>query len=68
MLKKLKHVLNTYSDKELEGMELWVNSNDTINEIIIDDYSINLISKDMYVDVRPEEYMDCIQEKYKNEK
>lgn len=45
MLKQLKEVLNSYSDKELEDMELWVNSNDTVNKFVVDDNgSIDLIT------------------------
>jgi hypothetical protein len=36
MLTKLKHILNTYTDKELEDMELWVNSDFQINRIMIE--------------------------------
>ena len=46
MLTKLKHILNTYTDKELEDMELWVNSNFQINRIMIDEDSINLFQED----------------------
>lgn len=45
MLKQLKEVLNSYSDKELEDIELWVNSNDTVNKFVVDDNgSIDLIT------------------------
>lgn len=45
MLKQLKEVLNSYTDKELEDMELWVNSNDTVNKFVVDDNgSIDLIT------------------------
>lgn len=46
MLKRLKKILNTYTDEELEDMDLWINSNNCINAIIIDDNSINLITDD----------------------
>lgn len=45
MLTKLKHILNTYTDKELEDMELWVNSDFQINRIMIDEDSINLFQE-----------------------
>lgn len=51
MLNKLKDILNTYSDEELKDMELWVNSNDKVEEIIVDDYSINLIEKHLRIDL-----------------
>lgn len=46
MLKRLKKILNTYTDEELEDMDLWINSNNCINAIIVDDNSINLITDD----------------------
>ena len=54
MIKKLKDILNTYSDEELKEMELWVNSNGTVENIIIDDYSINLIEDNLRVDLKEE--------------
>ena len=44
MLVKLKHILSTYADSELEEMDFWVNSSDNISAIIIDDGSIDLIT------------------------
>ena len=44
MLNRLKKILNTYTDKELEGMDLWINSNEYVDTIIIDDVNINLIT------------------------
>ena len=44
MLNRLKKILNTYTDKELEAMDLWVNSNEYVDTIIIDDVNINLIT------------------------
>lgn len=52
MLKRLRDILNTYSDEELNNMELWVNSNGIVANIIIDDYSINLIEKDLIIDLK----------------
>ena len=49
MLKKLKDILNTYSDEELESMELYVNSECLAYTIIIDPYSIDLVSADYKV-------------------
>lgn len=54
MIKKLKDILNTYSDEELKEMELWVNSNGEVENIIIDDYSINLIENNLRVDLKEE--------------
>lgn len=52
MLKKLRDILNTYTDEELKDMELWINSNGTVENIIIDDYSINLITDDLMIDLK----------------
>lgn len=42
MLNKLKNILNSYEN--FDDMELWVNSEDIIEAIIVDDYNINLIT------------------------
>lgn len=56
MLKQLKEVLNSYSDKELEDIELWVNSNDTVNKFVVDDNeSIDLITTHFIYKVIEEE-------------
>lgn len=44
MLKKLKDILNTYTDDELEELELWFDSTVEIKEICIDALSIDLKS------------------------
>ena len=44
MIKKLKDILNTYTDEELEDMILWINSSDALSNIIIDETNIDLIS------------------------
>ena len=54
MLKKLKDILNTYNNTELEDMDLWVNSSWQINKIIIDDHSINLVIDDLRIDLKEE--------------
>ena len=41
MLLRLKKVLNTYTDEELKRMELWINAEDVVSQIHIDDYSID---------------------------
>lgn len=37
MLKRLKYILNSYTDKELESMSLWVNSQEMIEDILIEE-------------------------------
>ena len=44
MLKKLKAVLNAYTDEELEEMNLWVNSTECAVAILADDSDIDLIT------------------------
>ena len=50
MLNKLKDILNTYTDKELKELDLWINSSNIVKQIIVNDYSIDLITND--VDIR----------------
>lgn len=52
MLTKLKHILNTYTDLELNDMELWVNSDFQINRIMIDEDSINLFQEDSDITIK----------------
>lgn len=52
MLTKLKHILNTYTDKELKDMELWVNSSFQISKIVIDEDSINLFQEDSDITIK----------------
>lgn len=54
MLKKLKDILNTYTDEELEEMVLWVNSRWEVDKFIIDDCSIDLITNDLRIDLKEE--------------
>lgn len=42
MINKLKSILNNYEN--FDDIELWVNSEDVIEAIIIDEYNINLIT------------------------
>lgn len=44
MLKKLKALLNAYSDEELEDMDLWVNSKECVVSLLIDEFDIDLIT------------------------
>lgn len=52
MIKKLKDILNTYTDEELEEIEIWVNSRAEVASIIIDEDSINLISNENIIDIK----------------
>lgn len=56
MLKQLKEVLNSYTEEQLENMEMWVNSNDTVNKFVVDDNkSIDLITSNFIYKVIEEE-------------
>ena len=59
MLHRLKKILNTYTDKELEGMDLWINSNEYVDTIIIDDVNINLITNNP--EIKVDDMIDKVQ-------
>lgn len=44
MLKRLKAVLNAFTDDELEKMDLWVNSTECAVAMLVDDNDIDLIT------------------------
>lgn len=44
MLKRLKAILNSYTDDEIEKMDLWVNSTECAVAILVDDNDIDLIT------------------------
>ena len=44
MLKKLKVILNSYTDDELEEMDLWVNSKECVVSMLVDNLDIDLIT------------------------
>ena len=44
MLKKLKAILNSYTDEELEEMNLWINSTEWAVAILADNSDIDLIT------------------------
>lgn len=46
MLVRLKHILDSFSDNELEDMDLWIDSNDRIKSILVEDDDIVLITED----------------------
>lgn len=51
MLNKLKDILNTYTDEELKELDLWINSSYKVNQIIVDEYVIDLVTTDAYVKI-----------------
>lgn len=44
MLKQLKYLLNSYEDKELEMLSLWINSSDEVTYFLVDNNAITLIT------------------------
>lgn len=51
MLCKLKHILETYTDEELEKMGLWIDSTTCVECIIIENDNINLISNEAEIKI-----------------
>ena len=44
MLNKLKDILNTYTDEELDDMTLWINEAAKVSYILINEDNISLIT------------------------
>ena len=44
ILKKLKYILNSYTDKELENIDLWIDNTKNIEVIAVDNNAITLIT------------------------
>ena len=51
MLNKLKDILNTYTDEELNELDLWIDSTCKIEQIIVDDCNIVLITNNAEVKI-----------------
>ena len=51
MIKKLKDILNTYSDEELNDMTLWINSCNMVTNILIDADGFELITGDAEIKI-----------------
>lgn len=51
MLKKLKDILNSYTDNELEELDLWIDSRTKVDSIWVKDYNINLITDEAKVEI-----------------
>lgn len=51
MIKKLKDILNTYTDNELEELDLWIDSRTKVDSIWVEDYNINLITDEVKVEI-----------------
>jgi len=44
VLIRLKKILNTFTDKELEDYKLWIDNDSTIDLIVIEDEAICLVT------------------------
>lgn len=51
MIKKLKDILNTYNDDELEELDIWIDSRTKVDSIWIEEYNINLITDEAEVEI-----------------
>lgn len=51
MIKKLKDILNIYTDDELEELDLWIDSRTKVDSIWVEDYIINLITDEAKVKI-----------------
>lgn len=51
MIKKLKDILNTYTDDELEELDLLIDSRTKVDSIWVEDYNINLITDEAKVEI-----------------
>lgn len=51
MIKKLKDILNTYTDNELEELDPWIDSRTKVDSIWVEDYNINLITDEAKVEI-----------------
>lgn len=51
MIKALKWILNSYTDEELEDMDLWVDSYVNVTNILINNNNIDLITASAEVKV-----------------
>lgn len=51
MLNKLRDILNTYTDEELEDMTLWINDTSELKYILFNDDSISLITNGIEIKV-----------------
>lgn len=46
MLRRLKYLLNSYTDEQLKEMTLWIDCKDPIKMIAVEDEAITLITED----------------------
>lgn len=51
MIKRLRDILNTYTDEELEELDIWIDSRTKVDSIWVEEYHITLITDEASVDV-----------------
>ncbi len=51
MIKKLKDILNTYTDEELEELDIWIDSRAKVDSIWVEEYNITLITDEAKVEI-----------------
>lgn len=56
ILKRLKYILNSYTDKELENINLWIDNNDLIEVVAVDNNSISLITNSSLLKIDNKEW------------
>ena len=66
MIKKLRDILNTYTDEELEELDIWIDSRTKVDSIWVEEYHITLITDEASVDVN--NYTDKEPKKKKKKK
>ena len=45
MIKKLRDILNSYTDEELKDVDLYVNLNEEIQVILVNEFCVDLITE-----------------------
>lgn len=51
MIKKIRDILNTYTEEELEWLDLWIDLRTKVNSILVEEENIVLITDEASVDV-----------------
>lgn len=72
MIKKLRDILNTYTDEEIEELDIWIDSRTKVDSIWVEEYNITLITDEASVDVnnytdKEPKNMNCQKEEVKGE-
>lgn len=72
MIKKLRDILNTYTDDELDELDIWIDSRTKVDSIWVEEYNITLITDEASVDInnytdKEPKNMNCQKEETKGE-